>query len=302
MHVEESPGVGREAAHGGGLLAEQAAGAAAHLLVAVEVGLVGGEAAAGGEGGGRAGAAGVFPLGLGGQAEAVGLAAPGDRALLQDVGGLEAQLLGQPVAEADRIPPGERLGGAAVLEVGEVGRHVGHDRAPQALGDLGGREQIAARDGHPVHGPLVAASARLVRRAPHVESAGGHGDHGGEQTPQRGLVDAIGQRRDGEGEDGQDHQPQEGTVAVHAEVSAGGCRRADEGSLVIKSHVRIPSKCVPVNAPETCPDTRRPAAWPAGRDRPRTAWRDLRRPDHPRDSCTAPGRGRPRPAAAPGGP
>ncbi len=68
MHVVQTPGIGSQAAHRQSLFAIFTLATAPRWIDAYEVGLLGGDAVTGMKAGSRAGAGGVFPFRLGGQA------------------------------------------------------------------------------------------------------------------------------------------------------------------------------------------------------------------------------------------
>src|SRR5579884_3333605 len=116
VHVIKPPGIGREAAHRRGLLPIDPLFALAVGGVAVVVGLVRRDRLPEVERGGRARPAGVFPLGLRGQAEPLAR--------------LLTQLLEEPLA----VVPRHILHGEGVaLEAAGVAAHGG---LPLGLGDL----------------------------------------------------------------------------------------------------------------------------------------------------------------------
>ena len=162
-HVVEAPGIG-------GLEAGGLGGLAGIVMVPADLGqalvaaLFGFEIFTIGQGGGGAGAAGVFPLGFGGQGEFPALGKQG----------FLARLGGELGAEVECFLPTDVF--HRVHRAAEFAGVVLHHQQPLGLGDFGAREQETAGD-LGINPLFVGAAAGFVGRAAHAEAARLHRQH-----------------------------------------------------------------------------------------------------------------------------
>jgi hypothetical protein len=123
----------------------------------------------------RPGAAGVFPLGLGGQTITVGREITNDARTAAAVTGVKSLLPRQFIAELHRVVPAHIFDGQVrAFEFTGIAAHHG---LVLLLRHFGAGHQKGPRNGHVVDGLFIRPSVRVIGDIAHAESPGGDERH-----------------------------------------------------------------------------------------------------------------------------